>query len=191
MDAERASLRVSHTRRSIRLRGYDYSRPGTYFVTLCTRDGNPLFGRLIAKRVRLSAAGRAARECWLEIPKHFTNVTLDAFVIMPDHLHGMVIITDTLDRSSVGAQHAAPLRRTGGSAVLARPEGPARGSLGAIVRAFKSAATKRINAMRHKAGDSVWQRNYYDRIIRDVRELQRARRYVYLNPSRWKDARER
>jgi len=78
--------------------------------------------------------GRAARKCWLEIPKHFTNVTLDAFVMMPDHLHGIVTITDSLDRNGVWAQHAAPLQRIGRSALLAGPQGPARGSLGAIVR---------------------------------------------------------
>jgi len=139
--------------------------------------------------------------CWLEIPEHFANATLDAFIIMPDHLHGIVLITDatdrnsvratdTLDRNSVGAQHAAPLQRTGGSRLPLGSIGPVPGSLGAIVRGFKSAATKRINEMRHMPGKPVWQRNYYDRIIRDDRELQRARQYVLLNPARRKDAAE-
>jgi REP element-mobilizing transposase RayT len=128
--------------------------------------------------------------CWLEIPEHFVNVTLDAFIIMPDHLHGIVIITDTLDRTSVGAQHAAPLQHIGRSRLPVGSAGPAQGSLGAIVRGFKSAATKRINEMRHMPGKPVWQRNYYDRIIRDDREMQRARQYVLLNPARWKGAAE-
>ena len=116
---------------------------------------------------------------------------------MPDHLHGIVIITATLDRDSVGAQHAAPLQPIGRSPAIGRPpvptgpEGPSQGSLGAIVRGFKSAATKRINEMRHTPGKPVWQRNYYDRIIRDDQEMQRARWYVRLNPTRWKDAEER
>ena len=115
---------------------------------------------------------------------------------MPDHLHGIVIITATLDRDSVGAQHAAPLQPIGRSPAIGRPpvptgpEGPSQGPLGAIVRGFKSAATKRINEMRHTPGKPVWQRNYYDRIIRDDQEMQRARRYVRLNPTRWKDAEE-
>ena len=191
MEVKRVSLRVSHARRSIRLRGYDYARPGMYFVTICARDGEPLFGTVIAKQVHLSAPGEAARACWLEIPEHFANVTLDAFVIMPDHVRGIVIISDTLDGISVGAQHAAPLQRIGRSPVPAGPEGPAHGSLGAIVRGFKSAATKRINEMRLTPGSPVWQRNYHDRIIRDDVEMQRAREYVLLNPTRWKDARER
>jgi putative transposase len=129
--------------------------------------------------------------CWLEIPRHFANVTLDAFIIMPDHLHGIVIITDTPDRISVGAQHAAPLQRIRRSRVPAGPEGLSPGSLGAILRGFKSAATKRINEMRHTPGEAVWQRNYYDRIIRNDEEMRRARDYVLLNPTRWKDARRR
>jgi len=164
--------------------------PGPIFVTICTRDSESLFGTVIAKHVHLSVPGQAARMCWLEIPEHFVNVTLDAFIIMPDHLHGIVIITDTLDRTSVGAQHAAPLQHIGRSRLPVGSAGPAQGSLGAIVRGFKSAATKRINEMRHMPGKPVWQRNYYDRIIRDDREMQRARQYVLLNPARWKGAAE-
>ncbi|PYO13309.1 MAG: transposase [Gemmatimonadetes bacterium] len=188
MDTARASLRVSHARRSIRLPGYDYSRPGAYFVTICTRDGEPLFGTVRARHVHLSAPGQAARSCWLEIPEHFADVTLDAFIVMPDHLHGIVIISGMLDRHSVGAQHAAPLRSIGRLPAPTGSEGCSHGSLGAIVRSFKSATTKRINEMRHTPEKRVWQRNYHDRIIRDDREMQRARHYVLLNPLRWKDA---
>jgi REP-associated tyrosine transposase len=191
VDAERASLRVSHTRRSIRLPGYDYSRPGAYFVTIRTRGDEPSFGTVREKQVHFSALGRAARECWLEIPEHFANVLLDTFIIMPDHLHGIVIIIETVDRSSVGAQHAAPLHRMGRSPLPAGQQDPQHGSLGAIVRSFKSAATKRINEIRQTPGKRVWQRNYYDRIIRNDEEMRRARDYVLLNPTRWKGAAER
>src|SRR5438445_126664 len=124
----------------------------------------------------------------LGLPEHFAVVTLDAFIVMPDHLHGIVIISGMLDRHSVGAQHAAPLRSIGRLPAPTGSEGCSHGSLGAIVRSFKSATTKRINEMRHTPEKRVWQRNYHDRIIRDDWEMQRARHYVLLNPLRWKDA---
>src|SRR5207245_11485483 len=143
-------------------------------------------GESEARPSECAGSGRAS--CWLEIPEHFADVTLDAFIVMPDHLHGIVIISGMLYRHSVGAQHAAPLRSIGRLPAPTGSEGCSHGSLGAIVRSFKSATTKRINEMRHTPEKRVWQRNYHDRIIRDDREMQRARHYVLLNPLRWKDA---
>ncbi len=182
----RVPLRVSHRRRSSRLRGFDYSRPGTYFVTIRARDasGDP-FGRATVSGVQLNAAGRIAQACWLAIPKHFPSVQLDVFVIMPDHVHGILTICGGQDTRSVRAQHAAPLHldaRT--STSIGHSIGVAPGSLGAIVRSFKSAATKRVNEVRNTPGELVWQRNYFDRIIRDDEELERARCYVRMNPAR-------
>ena len=228
MSVERVPLRVPHSRRSIKLRGFDYSREGVYFVTVCVQMGNHMFGDVVEGKVRLNAAGQAATKCWLEIPTHFPRVRRDAFIVMPNHLHGIVAIHDdgaTLrddgDTISVGAQHAAPLPlrrhaslnpdvihdagdtlRVGAQHAAPLPLRPhasvgphgsggaasirvSRGSLGAIVRCFKSATTKRINELRQTPGDSVWQRNYYDRIIRNDRELDRARRYIMSNPARW------
>jgi len=197
MDVERVPLRVSHERRSLRLRGFDYSRPGVYFVTIRARnDGHP-FGELIATHVRLSQYGRIVTACWLDIPKHFPHVTLGSHVVMPDHVHGIIVINKRADADNVGAQHAAPLqlpRRARlsqtalrGHAIVASTT-VARGSLGAIVRAFKSAVTKQINELRRTPGKPVWQRNYYDRIIRDDGELHRVRRYILSNPKRCTDA---
>lgn len=171
--------------------GFDYSQAGVYFVTICVRMGSSMFGDVVAGRVRLNTAGRTAAKCWLEIPTHFPNVTLDAFVVMPNHVHGILVINEIQGAIGVGAQRAAPLRvrvRTSVShahaSVSAVPNGVTPGSLGAIVRSFKSATTKRINEVRHTSGKPVWQRNYHDRIIRDDRELYRARRYILSNPDR-------
>jgi putative transposase len=156
-----------------------------------------MFGDVVGGTEILNATGQVAATCWLEIPRHFPNVTLDDFIVMPDHLHGILAIHevgDALDvgaQHRVGAQHAAPLplrRQASGSGHTsggAAPTGVIPGSLGAIVRSFKSATTRRINDIRRTPGGSVWQRNYYDRIIRDDHELYRARRYIRSNPARW------
>ena len=192
MGVERVPLRVPHARHSIRLQGFDYSRAGTYFVTICVRMGDCIFGDVVAGRVRLNTAGRTAAKCWLETPTHFPNVTLDAFVVMPNHLHGILVIdristgrADIPVMRGVGAQHAAPLHFRDSSSRRDESARVAPGSLGAIVRSFKSATTQRINQMRRTPGEKVWQRNYYDRIIRNEAEFYRARGYILSNPDRW------
>jgi len=94
-----------HHRRSIRLPGHDYAQAGAYFVTICTDDRQCLFGRVDNAEMRLNHLGQIADECWRMIPAHFGNVELDAFVIMPNHVHGIIVITDV----GVGATHASPL----------------------------------------------------------------------------------
>jgi REP-associated tyrosine transposase len=155
-----------------------------YFVTIRARDDSGVrFSRASGSAVRLNVAGRIVETCWLAIPDHFPSVQLDAFVIMPDHVHGILAIREGRDTSNVGAQHAAPLplpvRPTNGCC-----GGVAPGSLGAIVRSFKSAVSKRVNELRRTPGAPVWQRNYFDRIIRDNGELNRVRWYIRTNPSR-------
>jgi len=203
MGVERVPLRVSHERRSLRLRGFDYSRPGVYFVTIRARHDGPMFGELVATHMRLGQYGRIVTACWLEIPKHFPHVTLGTRVVMPDHMHGIIVINERADADNVGAQHAAPLQLQHGGRLqqdarlsqtalrahaIRASTTVARGSLGAIVRAFKSAVTKQINELRRTPGKPVWQRNYYDRIIRDDGELHRVRRYILSNPNRCTDA---
>ncbi|MEO8590771.1 MAG: transposase, partial [Flavobacteriales bacterium] len=109
-------------RRSIRLRGYDYARAGAYFITLCTHDRSDLFGRITNGIMELNACGEAAQRCWDALPEHFPLVELDAFQIMPNHVHGVVVITD--GNPPLGTTHASPLRGS-------RPHGPMAGSLGA------------------------------------------------------------
>lgn len=161
-----------HHRRSVRLRGFDYARPGTYFVTTCTRDRAPLFGDIARGVVQLSPLGRIVVEEWASTPLLRPQVRLDAFVVMPDHLHGILVTTN--DR--VGLTRRAALGGTSGSAP---------GSLGAIVGQFKAAVTKRINAVRRTPHGEVWQRGYYEHVIRDLASLDRIRQYIATNPSRW------
>jgi len=155
--------RVSMHRRSLRLHGYDYTRPGVYFVTICALSHQ--FGQVRSAEMVLSAVGAIARECWEGIPIHFKHVRLDAYVIMPDHLHGIVIFSDRPDRSAA-VGHISP------------------GALGAVVRSFKSAVARQVHALRGSR-HAVWQRNYFDRIVRDQADLDTVRRYIRENPARW------
>lgn len=185
--------------KDIRLRGYDYSRGGAYFITINTLDRQQLFGRVVADphdpHMDLNDHGRIVQQCWDSIPAHFTAVHLDAFQIMPDHLHGIVVIGD-LDGSNAangtnvtdgtnGLYGANGSRRASTLPGDGRPRGVKHRSLGSIVGSFKSAATKRINELRGSAGSPLWQHNYYDRIIRDPREHERIAKYIIDNPAKW------
>ncbi len=161
-------------------------------MTIRVRGSVHLFGEVVAGRMHLGSAGRVASQCWHDIPKHFPRVTLDASVVMPNHVHGIIVLGDSPNNydspnnHDVGAQHAAPLHLSGHPSSNGSTSGRvAPGSLGAIIRAFKSATTKRINEQQGTPGKKVWQRNYYDRIIRSDGELDRARRYIKTNPDRW------
>ncbi len=176
-----------HHRRSIRLKGYDYTQPGAYFVTICTHNREPLFGRVVDGEMVLNAFGEIVWACWGEIPDHFPHVELDAFVVMPNHVHGIIWIVDhpgATHAQNVGATHAQNVGATH-ALPLQGPRGPVSGSLGAIVGSFKSAVTRRINELRGTPGARVWQRNYYEHIIRNERALNAIRRYIVENPLRW------
>ena len=184
-----------HHRRSIRMPGWDYTQAGAYFVTIVTHGRECIFGEIVGDIMHLSAWGEIAARCWQNIPHHFPHVGLDEWVVMPNHIHGIIIITNT--DNVVGAQHAAPLPGqhdpspdTSPPAPLPGQPGPRRtniqpGSLGAIIRSFKSAVTKRINAQRDTPGAPVWQRNYWEHVIRTERALDAIRRYITHNPARW------
>jgi putative transposase len=171
-----------HRRRSIRLPRHDYTRPGAYFVTICTQDLACIFGRVVDAKMRLSTLGRFAETYWNQIPDHFPRVKLDEYVVMPNHMHGILWIIDTVDFGvgHVGAQHAAPLREN----PVTRPH-VIPGSLGAIVRSFKSVVTRSIRSLDTISGIRVWQRNYHDNIIRTQQSLERIRRYIRNNPANW------
>lgn len=173
-----------HRRRSIRLPGYDYTRPAAYFVTVCTRNRECLFGDVVDGEMRLNELGETVRACWHEIPDHFPHVGLDEFVIMPNHVHGILVIVETnvVGARHVGARHAVPLRQTQRTEQFGKP---LAGSIPTIIRSFKSAVTKRINDLRGTAGITVWQRNYYEHVIRDEESLNRIRQYIIENPRRW------
>ncbi len=183
-------------RQSIRLSNHDYRQPGAYFITICTNNREPLFGEIIDKRMHLNAAGQMVQSVWNEIPSHFPQVILDEFVVMPDHVHGIVIIND-----GVEARHAVPgiftLCHTSvnnsvftGTACRAPTQTaefgkPLANSMATIIRSFKSASTKSINELRNTPSMPLWQRNYWERVIRDDDELQVIGRYIQNNPMRW------
>ncbi len=170
-----------HHRRSIRLRGYDYTQAGAYFITVCTHDGACVFGDVVDGVMQLNECGAIVRDCWMAIPDHFLQTALDEFVIMPNHVHGIVVLVGAT-HDPVGATHASPLP---GDSSPGRPRGPQRRSIGSIIGSFKSAVTKRINERRGTPGAIVWQRNYYEHIIRTDESLTRIREYILTNPLRW------
>ncbi|WP_448592212.1 transposase [Thermoflexus hugenholtzii] len=181
-----------HHRRSIRLPGYDYTQPGAYFVTIVTHNRMPLFGEIVDGEMRLNEYGEIVRAEWFRtaIVRPYVVLHPDEFVVMPNHVHGIVWIVGD-DNAMVGAQRrCAPTgatittwRAVGG----ATPTNVIPGSLGAIVRSFKSITARRINDLRDTPGAPVWQRNYYEHIIRNEEALARIRAYIQANPERWAD----
>lgn len=173
-----------HHRRSIRLQNYDYTQPGGYFVTIVTYQRDCLFGKIANEEMQLNNYGKIADEVWRAIPEHFPNVELSTYVIMPNHVHGVIVIRADENRMatnsspSVGAQHVAPLPKQN-----VKP-----GSLGAIIRSFKSAVTRRIGRGHNITG--IWQRNYYEHVIRNHEDWDRIHRYIESNPSRWAEDEE-
>jgi REP element-mobilizing transposase RayT len=246
-----------HHRRSIRLKGYDYTQPGAYFITICTHGRECLFGEIIDGEMHLNEAGQIVVQTWQDLPNHVPNVQLDAFVVMPNHVHGIIIITDhaggigagfkparttmgpgsaggagstTGPGSAAGSGFAAGPGSTMGSGFAAGPgstmgsgfaagpgstmgsgfaagpgptagsgavgagsepaptePGPTRSSYGLpeIIRQFKTFSAPRINELRGTPGTPVWQRNYYEHIIRNESSLNRIRQYIAENPARW------
>jgi REP element-mobilizing transposase RayT len=136
----------------LRLPWFDYSSTGAYFVTVCTRNHQCSLGQIVDGAVRLSAIGEMVLSCWNAIPDHFPHVTLDAFVVMPNHVHGVLLFADQR------AGHARPLQT--------------------VVGSFKAAVSR-------WAGKTVWQRNYWERVIRNDDELNAIRAYIDDNPLRW------
>jgi REP element-mobilizing transposase RayT len=163
-------------RRSVRLRGHDYSRPGSYYVTLCTANRQCLFGDVIHGTVELNALGRIVEEEWRKTATIRPDVELDEFMVMPNHVHGILVIRRG-ERQNCGSRVA----RFGRSVA---------GSVAVIVGQFKSVVTKTINRERGTPGANVWQRNYYDRVIRNDQELNRIREYIRNNPNQWAEDRE-
>ena len=148
-----------HHRRSIRLQGYDYTNAGIYFVTICSYQRQHLFGTIDNGEMKINLAGQIVFMLWQKIPHHFPNVQLDEFVLMPDHLHGIVVIAESKDKFS----------------------------LANIIQNFKSVSSRKINRINKNYGVSIWQRNYYERIVRNEEELNNQREYIKNNPANWVD----
>jgi len=194
-----------HKRHSIRLKDYDYSQAGAYFVTICSWQRECLFGEIIDDAMVLNDLGRIVADEWDRTPELRSNVDLDVWTIMPNYFHGIILIHDaTVGAATAGDPPGRPyggqIKCSVGAMPVARPgaignngglcngskaDGPLSGSVGAIMAQFKSIATKRINAYRNNAGCPVWQKNYYERVIRNEYELCRAREYIVNNPLKW------
>ncbi len=165
-----------HRRQSIRLRGYDYSGAGAYFLTICAYNREMLFGEIVDEKMALHCPGRIVADEWCRSAEIRAEIELDEWVVMPNHLHGVVLITDV----DLGER-----RGNGRGDRPVAPTGPRPKSVGALIAGFKSATTKRINAMRGTPGRPVWQRGYYDHIVRGENSLNRIRQYIRENPLRW------
>lgn len=167
-----------------RLKGYDYSSPGVYFITICAFESQHLFGEIINGKMILNKYGEIVHENWAAIPDHFDCVYLDEFVVMPNHIHGL-ICRGTACRARTLACRARPM------ACRARTSEeygqPVPGSIPTIVRSFKSSVTHQINRQYQKSKNYIWHRNYYDHIIRNDEELSRVRMYIRNNPINWKN----
>ena len=168
---------TNHQRRSIRLQGYDYTQAGAYFVTLCAHNRERLFGEIVDGTVRLNNLGEIVAEQWLQTGVLRQEITLDTWVVMPNHFHGIVMIVDADLRGGRGTARRAPTVERFGQ--------PVPGSLSTIVRSFKSAATKRINQARSTPGAPVWQRNYWEHVVRNETDLHELRQYICSNPLSW------
>ncbi len=160
-------------RRSIRLKGYDYTGVGAYFVTICTQDRLHLFGEIVGADMILNDAGHMVENCWNEIPTHFPHMQLDQFVVMPNHVHGILWIT-----KAVGAKNISPLPPPSSK----RPTGTSK-TIGSIIRGFKIGVTKWMR--QHKQVLDTWQRNYHEHIIRNEDDLNSIRQYIMENPRLW------
>ena len=160
-----------HQRRSIRLKDYDYSQAGAYFITICTYNKVYLFGEVVNGETVLNEYSKVVQEEWYRSAEIRYEVELDAFVVMPNHIHGIATI--------VGAQGLAPLQH--GHPPLQRR----LRSLSTFITGFKSAVTRRINDLRGTPYSPIWQRNYYEHVIRNEDDLDEIREYMVNNPLKW------
>ena len=173
----------SNHRRSIRLPGYDYSQAGAYFVTICTYNRRPLFGEIHDGEMHLNSPGRMVSAQWLQLPYRFTDLELGEFVIMPNHIHGILVITGRGEASSEEISASANMLVTDASPL--RPNGTVPGSIGATIQNFKSITSRKINKLSGKSKEPVWQRNYYEHVIRDETDYQAIHDYILSNPLNW------
>ncbi|MCL5962645.1 MAG: hypothetical protein M1358_25600 [Chloroflexi bacterium] len=264
-------MKIERHRRSIRLKGFDYTQPGAYFVTICSLNRECLLGEIVNGEMQISECGFIVRKTWENLPQHYINVALDAFVVMPNHVHGIIVLLDepnpvgaglkpapgdgALDKGAglkpaptsngpldtaagskpaptddgstalakgnprglsndyppyLARHHLAASTITGTNRLTAivgaglkpapttydltgaaetesaiRGEAVGRHGLPEIVRAFKTFSARRVNEYRQSAGVPVWQRNYYEHVIRNDQALDRIREYIQSNPLRW------
>ena len=178
---------------STRLKGWDYKSNGSYFITICTKDRDHLFGYVENNKMVFNQYGTIVNQCWFDLPNHYQNIRLDAFIVMPDHVHGIIIIDNhnfmdnqyCIDVETglkpvstfIPNQSIIPIDSTN---QLSKRHG-----LFEIVRAFKTFSGRRINELRLSSGKPVWQSRFHDHIIRDENEYFRIRQYIINNPNHY------
>ena len=172
-----------HHRRSIRLKEYDYTQPGAYFITIVTFQRECLFGTIVDEEMKLNLYGLVAKQQWEKLPKRFSHIELNAFVVMPNHVHGILVITDRRGTAESATDSLEESSRR--APTQERFQNPVKGSIPTVVRAYKAAVAYRINLMRRTDGVPVWQRNYYEHVVRDEKEWDRIQRYIEANPLNW------
>ena len=215
--------REKHHRRSVRLKGFDYTCSNAFFVTICSCQKECIFGSIFNGAMALNEQGKSIQRAWLETASKRPSIQLDEFVIMPNHFHGIIWIVDEVQRRGTAcrAQNACRIPDSGRAPEIVsmvrdrsvhcghgtpcpydpniaptpdlkfeRFGRPVSGSLPTIIRSFKSAAGKYVNEVRESPGTPVWQRNYYERIIRNDDELLRTRDYIRANPENWQSDEE-
>lgn len=167
-------------RRSIRLNSYDYTQAGSYYITICTYNRESLFGKILDGHMMLNNLGEVVYDKWLSTESIRHNVTLDSFQIMPNHLHGIVTINNPNGKESSPGRGDPAGRSYEINERRLKPN-----SLGAIIGQFKSVSAKRINILRRNSSMPVWQRNYYEHVIRNEDDLNIVRQYIQNNPLQW------
>ena len=163
-----------HHRRSIRLKNHDYASPGGYFVTICTHDREHIFGQIRNREMILNEFGAIATNCWNALPEHFPHIRLDASIVMPNHFHGILWINQYPEG------HYRTDRKFGDAIA---------GSISTIIGSFKSATSRNINKLQRNTGATVWERNYYEHIIRNQEAQIDIQKYILNNPKSWESDR--
>ena len=179
-----------HHRRSIRLKDFDYSSPGYYFITICTQNRECLFGNISQGTLELNDAGEMIKIGWTNLTQRFNHILLDEFVVMPNHLHGIINIKGGPPFRAIKNYFNNRSEIINNTDFLKSPTGTVRDSVSRIIQAFKSLTTNnyiqsvRINHWPPFEG-KLWQKDFYDHIIRNIKELKEMREYIINNPLTW------
>lgn len=163
-------------RKNTQMKQWNYSSEGCYFVTICVKNKQCLFGNVKGPKMHLNNWGQIAHDCWKQIPKHFPTIGIDQFVIMPNHVHGIIVIRD--DNIRVGNKYICSLTK--------KPKHRNMMQLPKIIATYKAAVTRKINQIT-PINNFTWQQSFHDHIIRNERALCNIRNYIFLNPKNWKE----
>jgi REP element-mobilizing transposase RayT len=171
-------------RRSVRLHGYDYTQDGAYFITIVAFARENIFGMLVDQTTQLTHTGEIAAQEWERLPRRFPALEVDEFIIMPNHLHGILVLADP--HRGTGTAEAAQIESNAPRVpVLEHFGAPVKGSIPTILRSYKSSVTQRCQWLAGNEPVTIWQRNYYEHVIRDEDELNCIRQYIVDNPIQW------